>query len=74
MQVFDTVFKYLMQRTLQIFINDLFYKEIKVDTDADGDYAIGPIFSMINKEKDQGRLTEYIPPSGQLAIRVKYHL
>jgi hypothetical protein len=63
-----------MQRTLQIFINDLFYKEITVDTDADGDYAIGPIFSMINKEKDEGKLTEFIPPSGQLSIRVKYHL
>jgi hypothetical protein len=63
-----------MQRTLQIFINNLFYKEIKVDTDADGDYAIGPIFSMINKERDEGKLTGFIPPSGQLAIRVKYHL
>jgi hypothetical protein len=63
-----------MQRTLQIFINDLFYKEIKVETDPQGDYAIGPIFSMVNKEKDEGKLTEFIPPSGQLAIRVKYHL
>jgi hypothetical protein len=63
-----------MQRTLQIFINNLFYKEIKVDTDADGEYAIGPIFYMINKERDEGKLTAFIPPSGQLAIRVKYHL
>jgi hypothetical protein len=63
-----------MQRTLQIFINDLFYKEIRVDTDAQGDYAIGPIFSMIDKEKLEGKLTEFIPPSGQLSIRVKYHL
>ena len=63
-----------MQRTLQIFINDLFYKEIRVDTDAQGDYAIGPIFSMIDKEKLEGKLTEFISPSGQLSIRVKYHL
>ena len=63
-----------MQRTLQIFINDLFYKEIKVETDANGDYAIGPIFAMIDKEKNEGKLTAYIPPSGQLAIRVKYYL
>jgi len=63
-----------MQRTLQIFINNLFYKEIKVDTDADGEYTIGPIFYMINKERDEGKLTAFIPPSGQLAIRVKYHL
>ncbi len=63
-----------MQRTLQIFINDLFYKEITVDTDANGDYAIGPIFYMINQERDEGKLTEFIPPSGQLSIRVQYHL
>ena len=63
-----------MQRTLQIFINDLFYKEITVDTDAQGDYAIGPIFSMIDKEKNEGKLTEFISPSGQVSIRVKYHL
>jgi len=63
-----------MQRTLQIFINDLFYKEITVPTDDTGDYAIGPIFYMINNEKDQGKLTDFIPPSGQMSIRVKYHL
>lgn len=63
-----------MQRTLQIFINDRFYKEITVDTDPTGEYSIGSIFSMINAEKDEGRLTDFIPPSGQLSIRVKYHL
>jgi len=63
-----------MQRTLQIFINDLFYKEIKVETDDQGDYAIGPIFSMIDKEKEEGKLSDFIPPSGQISIRVKYHL
>jgi len=63
-----------MQRTLQIFLNDLFYKEIIVDTDYQGDYAIGPIFYMVNKERDEGKLAEFIPPSGQLSIRVKYHL
>lgn len=63
-----------MQRTLQIFINDLFYKELTVDTDPAGDYAIGPIFYMINKERDEGKLTDFIPPSGQMSIRVKYHI
>jgi len=63
-----------MQRNLQIFINDLFYKEISVLTDNTGDYAIGPIFYMINQERDEGKLTEFIPPSGQMSIRVKYHL
>ncbi len=63
-----------MQRTLQIFLNDLFYKEIKVETDDHGDYAIGPIFSMIDKEKNEGKLVDFIPPNGQLSIRVKYHL
>lgn len=63
-----------MQRTLQIFINDLFYKEVKVETDPQGDYAIGPIFSMINKEKEEGKLVDFIPPSGQISIRVQYHL
>ena len=63
-----------MQRTLQIFINNLFYKEIKVETDPQGDYAIGPIFSMIDKEKNEGKLGDFIPPSGQISIQVKYHL
>jgi hypothetical protein len=63
-----------MQKTLQIFINNLFYKEIKVETDPQGNYAIGPIFSMINKEKEEGRLVDFITPSGQLSVRVQYHL
>jgi hypothetical protein len=63
-----------MQRTLQIFINNLFYKEITVETDPQGDYSIGPIFSMIDKEKNEGKLSDFISPSGQISIQVKYHL
>ena len=60
-----------MQRTLKIFINDLFYKDITVEADNKGDYEVGPIFSMLGKEKDEGRLIAFIPPSGQFSIRMQ---
>jgi len=63
-----------MQRTLQIFINDLFYKEITVEADAQGSYSLGPIFAMINQEREDGLLADFIQPSDQLAIRLQMNL
>ena len=63
-----------MQRTLQIFINNLFYKEITVAADDKGNYNLIEVFAIIDKDKNEGLLADLIPPNGQMSVRVKYHL
>ena len=49
----------MAQRTLQIFVNDQFYKDLVVEVDNTNSYDVGFVLAIINADKEAGLLTPY---------------
>jgi hypothetical protein len=63
----------MAQRLLRIFVNNILYKEVTVETDSLGRYNPIPIFSMIMADKLAGYFVDYNIPPGTFPIRIEFH-
>ena len=61
-----------MLRTIQIFINDQYYKDMTITVNDDGAYSLGSIMSLLNQDKEAGLFEPF--GSAPHSIRVQLHL
>ena len=61
-----------MLRTLQIFINDQYYKDLTITVANDGSYSLGPLMALLNQEQSAGLFEPF--GSAPYSIRVQLHL
>ena len=58
-------------RTLQIFINGQFYKEIQIEARPDGSYNPAIVLDMLNKDRANGLLDSFGVVNGAYSIRMQ---
>lgn len=59
-----------MQRTLHIYINNQPYKDITVEASPSGNYHVGVILAMLNKDRASGAFDSYNIPPGTFPVRI----
>jgi len=59
----------MAQRTLQVFINDQFYKDVVVEVDENNSYDVGFVLSILNADKEAGLLDQF--GAGPQSIKIQ---
>lgn len=60
-----------MKRKLQIYVNDIFYREIEVEANDTGGYNIGEVLNIINTDKQAGAFDTWNLPPGVFSVSIR---